>query len=379
MPAAPTRFLPAERLSVDEIQAQADRIAASPGLVAMLDTTPGMIAIVNRQRQIVFCNNACIRARGLSRREQAVGMRPGELLNCVHRCDEPGGCGTGEACRFCGLTLALVSGQQGQARQSECLVESDGANGTGSAEYAVDITPLPDLGQGWQCYALTDISPVKRRQALEHTFFHDIMNRASAVQGVSDALAIGGMSPAEVDEFLDMLAISASALVDEIRSQRTLLAAENGELAVTRTACDSLRALSNAVAACQSLGLPDHKQILIAPGARSASLNTDVTLLGRVLINLIKNALEASGSGGTITTTCEVLQPGRVRFTVHNDAVMPESVRAHVFQRAFSTKGIGRGLGTYSVRLITERYLGGIAWFDSAPDSGTTFGVEFHA
>jgi signal transduction histidine kinase len=55
---------------------------------------------------------------------------------------------------------------------------------------------------------------------------------------------------------------------------------------------------------------------------------------------------------------------------------MPENVRAHVFQRSFSTKGSGRGLGTYSVKLLTES-MGGRVWFDSTAGEGTTFHVEF--
>jgi signal transduction histidine kinase len=55
---------------------------------------------------------------------------------------------------------------------------------------------------------------------------------------------------------------------------------------------------------------------------------------------------------------------------------MADRVRAHVFQRSFSTKGTGRGLGTYSIKLLTERYLGGRVWFESAEGQGTTFHVE---
>jgi signal transduction histidine kinase len=46
-------------------------------------------------------------------------------------------------------------------------------------------------------------------------------------------------------------------------------------------------------------------------------------------------------------------------------------------ERSFSTKGgRGRGLGTYSVRLLTERHLGGQVDFRSVPEEGTTFFVR---
>jgi signal transduction histidine kinase len=47
-----------------------------------------------------------------------------------------------------------------------------------------------------------------------------------------------------------------------------------------------------------------------------------------------------------------------------------------MFQRSFTTKeGGGRGIGAYSVKLLTERYLGGWVTFSSSREVGTTFTV----
>ncbi|MBL0158979.1 MAG: histidine kinase [Bryobacterales bacterium] len=372
-----TDFLPAERLPRAQILGQARQVGDSPALVALLDTAPGMVALLNLERQIIFCNEACAKAGGLAEKADALGMRPGELLHCVHATDLPGGCGTSDACRYCGLMQALIGGQQGKASTGECLLQCRNHDGEISAEYAVEVRPMPELGAGWQCYSLTDISGEKRREALERTFFHDILNRAGAVQSVSSMLAEEDMTAEERSDFVGMLAVSARALVDEIRSQRTLLAAENGELAVEITECDSVEALKGAADTCQAFGLAENKQVILLPGAQSIRFSTDAALLGRILINLLKNALEASGAGMAVTATCAMPEPGRVRFSVHNETVMPDHVRAHVFQRSFSTKGTGRGLGTYSIKLMAESYLGGQAWFGSAAGEGTTFHVEF--
>jgi signal transduction histidine kinase len=58
---------------------------------------------------------------------------------------------------------------------------------------------------------------------------------------------------------------------------------------------------------------------------------------------------------------------------------MPESVRLQVFKRSFSTKGSDRGLGTYSIKLLTENYLGGEVGFASEEGNGTTFWVKLPA
>ena len=374
-----THFLPAERLPLTEVAAQARQVVDSPALIAMLDTAPGMVALLNPERQIVFCNDACAKAGGLARKEDAVGMRPGELLNCIRVAESPGGCGTAEGCRFCGLALAIVAGQQGRANSGECLLQCHGQGKSVPAEFAVEVRPLAELGPGWQCCSLTDVSAAKRRDALERIFFHDVMNRASAVQGVSYLLADEGVSPEEHARFIGTLSASAQALVEEIGSQRILLAAEKGELAVESDDRDSLQALREAADACQAFGVAGNKQVAILAAARSVVFKTDGALLGRVLINLLKNALEASIAGMTVTATCTAPAAGRIRFSVHNELAMPDHVRAHVFQRSFSTKGAGRGLGTYSVKLLTESYLAGQAWFESATGQGTTFHVEFAA
>ncbi len=71
-----------------------------------------------------------------------------------------------------------------------------------------------------------------------------------------------------------------------------------------------------------------------------------------MLENLARNALEAASPGEIVTLGC-----------------------ARIFQRSFSTKGPGRSLETYSVKLLTEKFLNGRAAFSTAEAEGTTFTV----
>jgi hypothetical protein len=371
--ASQTEFLPTERLPLVQILNQTKQVGENVVLTAMLDTASEMIALVNQERQIIFCNAACAKAGGLTRKEEAFGMRIGELLCCTHAAETSGGCGTTDSCRYCGFAQA---GRQGLANSGEWLLQCHIEDKNIPAEYRVNVKPLHGLGDGWQCYAFSDISSEKRREALEQTFFHDIMNRAGAVEGISIMLASQECSPEERADFMGMLSVSARALMEEIRSQSTLLAAEKGDLAVNPSDCNSLGMLQSAAAVCKAFGFADDKHVAILPGAQSVPFRTDATLLSRVLLNLLKNALEASSRGDVVTATCTATYPNRIRFTVHNEAVMPKHVRAHVFQRSFSTKGPGRGLGTYSIKLLTECFLGGRAWFDSADGQGTIFHVD---
>ena len=106
------------------------------------------------------------------------------------------------------------------------------------------------------------------------------------------------------------------------------------------------------------------------------SINTDTVLLLRAVGNLVKNALEAAGAGETVTLSA-VADVNEVIIKVNNPAIMPASVQLQVFQRSFSTKAkTGRGIGTYSVKLFVETFLGGNTYFRSSEKEGTTFYIS---
>jgi two-component system, NtrC family, sensor kinase len=87
--------------------------------------------------------------------------------------------------------------------------------------------------------------------------------------------------------------------------------------------------------------------------------------LGQVILNIIKNAVQAlSDGGGTITlTTCAVGENGRIavecRDTGHG---MPEEILKDIFKPFFTTKkpGEGTGLGLYIAHEIVVRHGGHI-------------------
>jgi sensor histidine kinase regulating citrate/malate metabolism len=90
---------------------------------------------------------------------------------------------------------------------------------------------------------------------------------------------------------------------------------------------------------------------------------------------MTKNALEASGKGATITLSCK-LNGRNACFSVHNPGFIDDEVQQQLFNRSFSTKGKGRGLGTYSMKLFGEKYLGGKVGFTSSEWAGTEFFLE---
>ena len=118
----------------------------------------------------------------------------------------------------------------------------------------------------------------------------------------------------------------------------------------------------------------DRRKIVLAQSSANITFASDPTLLKRSLGNLLRNALEACQPGETVTLSCQV-QGGDIVFAVHNPGAIPPASQLQIFNHSFTTKGLGRGLGTYSVKLLIERYLKGRVHFISTPEVGTTFYV----
>jgi len=87
---------------------------------------------------------------------------------------------------------------------------------------------------------------------------------------------------------------------------------------------------------------------------------------------MVKNGLEADQ--GPVVLNARSLDGGVV-FEVRNQGLVPIEHRDRIFRRAYSTKGVGRGLGCYSMKLFGEGILGGRVWFTSEPGEGTTFRI----
>jgi signal transduction histidine kinase len=162
--------------------------------------------------------------------------------------------------------------------------------------------------------------------------------------------------------------------VDEIRTQQMLSLAESGDLQVTPEPLDSVQVLERIIRHTGNFSCANGKTIRLAENAEAFSFCADPALLRRVLINLIKNALEAVKEGETVTVGCH-RRDAQACFTVHDVPVIPPEVQRQLFMRSFSTKGKDRGLGTYSIKLITEKYLKGRVSFVSEAPQGTVFTV----
>ena len=368
----PTRAALVERAAAGEVRRQSRLFSERMLLRILPEVVPCALVVLNAQRQIVFANDRFMDlAYPGKRRDQVYGLRPGEALGCIHANESLDGCGTTEFCSTCGAVGAILASQQGQAEVRECRILR------GETSEALDLrvwaSPVEVEGESFSVFAALDISHEKRRQALERIFLHDIHNVACGLSWCIGFLDKAG--PQERGRHLDDIRRLCRELNEEIGAQRTLLRAESGELVFTQTKFGTLDLLNEAIDLYRSHPVAQGRALCLDERAQDATVVSDRVLLLRVVCNLIKNALEACREGQTVTVGCTAAD-GMAEFWVHNAGFMPREVQLQIFQRSFSTKGLGRGLGTYSVRLLTERYLKGSVSFTSSAEFGTTFRVR---
>ena len=370
-----TLFAPPERDDLDEVRRQA-RLLEAGGHLPLINSVNDLVVVLNDKRQVVAANDNFLAAFKAQSPADVLGLRPGEVVDCVHAHDLPGGCGTTEHCSKCGAAKAILTSLKNLKEVAECRILRIEGESVEALDLLVSATPFAVDGRQFAIMAMADISHEKRRRALERIFFHDLLNIAGGLLGLTEF--VREAAPEALSREVELIHFSVDRLMAEVTAQKELAAAECNELSVSPVALHSREVVR--IMARTYLNHPDvaGRTIAVAPECGEAAFASDYGLLMRVLGNMLKNALEAQQPGDTVTIGCRAAA-GRadglaVEFYVHNPAAMDRDVQLQVFQRSFSTKGAGRGLGLYSIKLLTERYLRGRTGFTSGED-GTVFWI----
>lgn len=374
-----TRFAPAERDDAETVRAQAREVQANPMVSPLLDAVPDILAVLNEKRQIILANQQFLSSLGIRDFQSLLGQRPGEAFHCIHS-HGAGGCGTTGACRYCGAVQAVLACQETRqpvTRDARLTVEGpDGQNIP--MDVKVHASPFLHGGVVYTLVTLQDISPLKRRQVLERMFFHDVLNTAGGLNGLASLMAQEDEVP-EIRKLAGMVNQLGSQLIEEILEQRQLISAENGDLEVTMESIPLGEVVRQSIQAMDHHKIAQDRHIMVDDAPVYPTCRTDPVLARRIVINMIKNALEATPRGGTVRVALEgpdLAGEGMCAVSIRNPGVMPQEVQMQIFQRSFSTKGTGRGIGTYSMKLLGEQYLGGSIVWHSTPAEGTVFSLR---
>ena len=285
---AATYFAPPERATPEELEQELREVMNSPLFLAIQDSIDGYLMILNPQRQVLAVNKQLILDLGLEKPDCLIGDRPGEILGCIHAPEGPGGCGTSKTCSTCGAVISIISSQiEGKPVVNECLATVKRNNHTESAEFRVRATPVKIGKHDFTILVFHDISGEKRREILERTFFHDILNTIGGLLGWSQILErFEDIDPKEVASRIFAL---SQRLSREVQEQRTLSQAEDEtlELSIERTSVQGI--MENLESIFSAHKARRDKTVVFGKVDPKEEIKVDVTLLVRVLTNMIKN------------------------------------------------------------------------------------------
>jgi nitrogen fixation/metabolism regulation signal transduction histidine kinase len=366
-----TKYAPSKRSRPQVLKRQKELFENNQLLDGFLTKIPAIFMVINEDRQIVYINNGALEFTGLKDIAPAIGKRPGELIGCIHSEEEAGGCGTSEACTYCGAVNAVLKCQKtGKKTVMDCRIM------VGPEHTAYDLrvwaSPLNIKNEKFIVITMQDIQNEKWRGFLERIFFHDLLNIMTPLLGNIELLK--GKENNTTEPLILNIDKISNYIVEEIQTQQIIINAENDSLKIDPLKMNSKEFLVEMKTLFQDNNLFKEKNIEIALNSESIDLLTDKVILRRILGNMIKNALEASSNNGKVTIGCSK-KDTEVEFWVHNPGYIPREIQLQIFTRSFSTKGSGRGLGTYSMKLLS-RFLKGKISFYSSENHGTTFMID---
>jgi signal transduction histidine kinase len=358
------------RANSEELERQVTALSQNKQIEIIGNAIPDYLIVTNAQWQIVFANERLIKFLAVPSLDDLFGMRIGEVLFCNNSIKSSLGCGAAEVCNQCGAYKAFVSAGKGIGDEQECSVTSGGDHK--NIDLRIKSTPILIEGEQFIIFVMTDISKENQQKVLERIFFHDLANNIGSLLGYAELMK--DAKPNELEQFRNIFFEISQNISDEIFIQKQLTEAENHEIELQPVVIHSRSMLSSVADLYKYHVVGKGKSVVIDRNAEDFVCVTDDVLLRRVISNLVKNALEASGSHDVVTLGCIRKNQG-LEFSIHNNAVIPNDVQLQIFKRSFSTKGMGRGLGTYSVKLLTEEYLNGVVSFNSNQRIGTVFSI----
>ena len=207
----------------------------------------------------------------------------------------------------------------------------------------------------------------KQRQAHEQDSWtklirvltHEIMNTVSPIASLSDALSKSmdenGHSELDVKSGLDTISDSSKNLIKFVETYRQL----SGVARPLRRAIDLQELMDQVISLNSEYAASCGAACVYRPEEPDLMIYADEGQISQILINLIKNALQAGAKH--IDISARMGKEDDVIIQVANDgAPIPVSAQEQIFVPFFTTKKEGSGIGLSLARQIMRQHNGTI-------------------
>ena len=207
----------------------------------------------------------------------------------------------------------------------------------------------------------------KQRQAHEQDSWtklirvltHEIMNTVSPIASLSDAMAKSydenGHSELDIKAGLETISDSSKNLIGFVQTYRQL----SGVAKPVRKALDLQELMDSVIALNSELAASCSATCKYRPEEDNLMIYADEGQISQILINLIKNALQAGAKH--IDISAKMGRDDDVIIQVANDGEpIPVSAQEQIFIPFYTTKKEGSGIGLSLARQIMRQHNGSI-------------------
>lgn len=320
----------------------------------IVDSVESGIMVVNANGHVVRCNDAACRHFGmetlvhLKRLSEFDTMLPRKILEAA-----PGN-------RF--ISTGVASGH--------------------TVSLSLRISNITLHGETLKIVSITNIGSelddceIDSWQRLTRVMTHEIMNLATPIKSLSETLmSLPDKDSDTIRAGLSTINEASAQLSRFVSSYRRLstVATPSPELVEIGPLLRHITTLTSGLAESRNVNISNK----VTPSSLIAYCDRDMTT--GILVNLVRNAIEASPEGATVTVDASSDTGGAVTIMVINHGEqIPEEIQRQLFVPFFTTKKSGNGIGLPYSRTLAKAQDATLRLIPYATNaSPTTFALTF--
>jgi PAS domain S-box-containing protein len=325
------------------------------------------IYITSREGKFLDINRALLELFGYSREEmidkldvREIYVRPGERDAFQREIEKKGSVRDYE-----------VKFKKKNGMEMDCIL-------TSTVRRSADGTILGYQG------IIRDVTEQKRierlRDDVHRMMRHDLKSPLIGIIGLARLLLKGENLTEKQLEETRMIRELGERMLGFIDRTRDFFQMEEGSYQLNPQEVNLLSVLQRIEKTLKPLALSKKTNLVFSLFGRRTDLETEYVILGEetllemMFANLMKNGIEASPEGSTMSVSIDTVgEPGKAIYLVdiHNMGVIPKDIRERFFE-PYTTQGKkgGTGLGTHNALLVARTHKGDIT-FTTSEQEGT--------
>ena len=278
------------------------------------------------------------------------------------------------------LAVALRESVEGDAPKSTREINLSAEGVRRFYSLSVSVVNAPDGSSYWIVIILRNITAEKELDQLKDDFLqsltHDLRSPMTAVRGYLQVLSeeMAGPINAEQRKMLRIMENATTKLLHIVSNLLDTAKMSARKLRLTLAECNLLQIVPNTVEIYHSEAAKKKITLTLDMPEDLAPIQLDPTLLERVLINLIGNAIKFTPEGGFVTVKFSELSDRIQGQVIDTGTGFPSEFMERIFKKFEQVSGTrgGTGLGLAICKFIVEAHYGEIS-VRSKVGEGTAF------